>query len=195
MTASKSRRQVLAWLTALALLLLLAGAGAQADPRVTRIDPVVRDGMLHIDADVHFDLNDQLRDAAERGLTLYFTADVVITRSRWYWFDEEVVNAQMTRRIVYNALTRQWRVGGEELSLPVATLAEAMATVSNVRGWAVAPIDRFEPDTEYQGQFRLRLDTSQLARPFQVNALNSSSWSPATNWADFSFSVRAGAQQ
>ncbi len=183
-----TRRGFLAWL--LALPLLLTTLASHADPAVTRIDPVVRDGMLHVDADVDFTLNDQLRDAAERGLTLFFTADVVITRSRWYWFDEQVVTAQMTRRIVYNALTRQWRVGGDELSLPVSTLSEAMEVVRHVRGWAVAPIDRFEADTPYTGQFRLRLDTSLLARPFQVNALNSSSWSPASNWAEFSFSVR-----
>lgn len=189
-----SRRLVLAWLLAMAATLFLGVARAD-DPTVTRIDPVVRNGMLEIDADVDFELNDQLRNAAERGLTLYFTADVAISHYRWYWFDEHVADAQMTWRIVYNALTRQWRVGTGELTLPVSTLDEAMSMVRNVRNWPVAPIDRFDPDTRYEGRFRLRLDTSQLARPFQVNALNSSSWTPATNWTEFSFSVRGGESQ
>jgi len=169
---------------------LAAWAPARADePAVTRIEPVVRDGQLEIDADVDMDLNDQLREAAQRGVSLYFTADLVITRERWWWFDSTVVETEMTWRVTYNALTRQWRVGAEELSLPVATLAEAMSQVRRIRGWKVAPSSEFDRDTRYEGRLRVRLDTSQLARPFQVNALNSSSWSLATPWAGFSFAV------
>ena len=61
--------------------------------------------------------------------------------------------------------------------------------VRNIRHWQVIGTDKLDPDVRYSGQLRVRLDTSMLARPFQVNALNSSSWSPATPWADFSFSL------
>jgi len=176
----------------LAFLLLPLGAGGQAradEPRFTRIEPVIRDGKLEIDAEVDFQLNDQLRDAAERGLPLYFTADLVISRSRWWWFDDTVVDTTLTWRVVYNALTRQWRAGAGELSLPVASLDQAMDMVRHIRGWQLIDVSELDYGVPYSGQLRLRLDTSQLARPFQVNALNSSSWSLATPWTDFSFSL------
>lgn len=176
----------------LAFVLLPFGAGGQAhasEPRVVRIDPVIRDGTLEIDADIDITLNGQLRDAAERGLPLYFTADLVISRSRWWWFDDTAVEASMTWRVVYNALTRQWRAGTGELSLPVSSLDEAMDMVRHIRGWKLIDVDDLDEGVPYSGQLRMRLDTSQLARPFQVNALNSSSWSLATPWADFSFSL------
>lgn len=176
----------------LAFLLLPLGAGGPAfaaEPRVARIDPVIRDGKLEVDADVDITLNSQLRDAAERGLPLYFTADLVVSRSRWWWFDETVVDTSLTWRVVYNALTRQWRAGAGELSLPVSSLDEAMDIVRHIRGWQVVDVSDLDYGVPYSGQLRLRLDTSQLARPFQVNALNSSSWSLATPWADFSFSL------
>ena len=176
----------------LAIVLLPLGVGRAAhaaDPHVMRIDPVVRDGKLEIDADVQFELNDQLRDAAQRGVPLYFTADVVITRARWWWLDRTEVETSITWRIVYNALTRQWRAGAEELSLPVSSLDEAMEMVRNIRHWQVIGTDKLDPDVRYSGQLRVRLDTSMLARPFQVNAFNSSSWSPATPWTSFSFSL------
>jgi len=179
--------------SALLLAVCLAPWPAQqaraSDAQVTRIDPVLRNGMLEIDADVDIELNDQLREAAERGVPLYFTADLVISASRWWWFDRTVVETRMTRRVVYNALTRQWRVGTGELSLPVASLADAMSLVRSIRGWSVARSDELDHGVLYEGQLRLRLDTSQLARPFQVNALNSSSWSLATPWTDFSFAL------
>lgn len=46
-----------------AIVLLPLGVGQvahAADPHVMRIDPVVREGKLEIDADVRFELNDQL---------------------------------------------------------------------------------------------------------------------------------------
>ncbi|WP_313623542.1 DUF4390 domain-containing protein [Achromobacter sp.] len=173
-----------------ALLSTAPGGLAHAsEPVVTRVDPVVRGGNLEIDADIEFELNQQLRDAAQRGVPLYFTADLTITRERWYWFDKTVVDTSRTWRVVYNALTRQWRAGVGELSFPVASLDDAMSAIRHIRSWRVADAGDLDAGVEYGGQIRLRLDTSLLPRPFQVNALNSSSWAQATPWMDFSFTL------
>jgi hypothetical protein len=178
------------FLLAASLLGPSAGGAARPDePQIARIEPRVRDGRLEIDADVHFELSSQLRDAAQRGVPLYFTADLVITRERWWWFDRKVVDTSLTWRIVYNALTRQWRAGAGELTLPVNSLDEAMDMVRHIRNWHVVETADLDPGVRYAGQLRVRLDTSLLARPFQVNALNSSSWAPATPWTDFSFAL------
>ncbi|CAM3381789.1 DUF4390 domain-containing protein [Bordetella sputigena] len=176
-------------LLATVLSLPWAGTAHAADPKVVNVDPVIRNGKVEIDADIRFELNDQLREAAERGVPLYFTADVVITRSRWWWLDTTVADTNMTWRIVYNALTRQWRAGVGELNLPVQSLDAAMDMVRHIRGWAVADASDLATGVRYDGRLRLRLDTSMLARPFQVNALNSSSWSVATPWKDFDFAL------
>ena len=156
---------------------------------MVRVEPVVRGDKLEIDADIEFELNQQLRDAAQRGVPLYFTADLTITRERWWWFDKSLVDTSRTWRVIYNALTRQWRAGVGELSFPVASLDDAMSVIRHVRNWQVADADDFDEGVVYGGQLRLRLDTSLLPRPFQVNALNSSSWVQGTPWTDFSFSL------
>lgn len=183
-------RLFFAFLLVFASLALLPGGRAHAaEPKVLSIDPIVRDGSLEIDADFEFELNDQLREAAQRGVPLYFTADLIITRQRWWWFDEALVDTNRTWRVVYNALTRQWRAGAGELSFPAASLDDAMSVVRHIRSWRVAKASQFEDNVNYEGQVRLRLDTSLLPRPFQVNALNSSSWSQATPWTTFKFSL------
>ena len=158
-----------------------------AEPRVTRVEPAVRNGKLEIDADIEFELNQQLRDAAQRGVPLYFTADLTMTQQRWYWFDKSLVDTSRTWRVVYNALTRKWRAGVGELSFPVASLDDAMSVIRHIRNWSVADAADFDAGVLYGGQLRLRLDTSLLPRPFQVNALNSSSWAQGTPWTEFSF--------
>lgn len=171
------------------LVPLGAGQAYAREPQVTSVEPVIREGKLEIDAQIDVQLNAQLRDAAERGLPLYFTADIVISRERWWWFSDTVVDTSRTWKVLYNALTRQWRVATDTLSWPVSSLDEAMDMVRHIRNWAVIDVADLEREVAYRGQLRLRLDTSQLARPFQVNAINSSSWSLETRWTDFSFDL------
>lgn len=168
---------------------------AQSSPEyVSRIDPVVRDGKLYIDADVVFEVSPELRNAAQKGVPIYFTADLEIVSKRWWWFDRVQVNDQQTWRVVYNALTRQWRVGTGELSLPEASFDDALSLVRNIRGWGVADVADLDTDKEYTGRIRVRLDTSRLPRPFQIDAFNSTAWTLATPWKDFSFSISDSAR-
>src|SRR3546814_10703673 len=96
---------------------------------------------------------------------------------------------QRAWRMVDTAPPRQGRIGTVDLSLPEASLSDALSLIRHIRGWAVADLSDLEPDRQYQGRLRVRLNTSLLARPFQVDAFNSSAWSLATPWNDFKFSV------
>ena len=187
-----------AWLSFLLCVFLAVSAGgvvAQSSPEyVSRIDPVVRDGKLYIDADVVFEVSPELRNAAQKGVPIYFTADLEIVSKRWWWFDRVQVNDQQTWRVVYNALTRQWRVGTGELSLPEASFDDALSLVRNIRGWGMADVADLDTDQEYTGRIRVRLDTSRLPRPFQIDAFNSTAWTLATPWKDFSFSISDSAR-
>jgi len=174
----------------LCLNLFALTASAQ---HILRVEPTLTpDGRLEISADVDLALNDVLRESASRGVALYFTADLEILQPRWWWFDRVVVARTRTWRVAYNALTRQWATRIDDVAWPVASLDEAMRLVTQLRGWSVADAGVFEAGQHYRGRLRLRLDTSQLARPFQVHALNSSAWSVQTPWAQFAF-TRAGA--
>lgn len=192
-------RTFVARLLLVASFLLLCAAPAVGEESAAAVQDVAialhEDGW-HLDADVSFELNPQLRNAVERGLPLYFSADVTITRPRWWWFDQQVVSQERLWSISYNALIREWRVRGGGLALPVSSLDEALALVRHIRNWVIAPADALEPGEEYLGRVRLRLDVSQLSRPFQVNAMNSSAWALSTPWKEFSIQVpeRAGRQ-
>ncbi|HLR13173.1 MAG TPA: DUF4390 domain-containing protein [Burkholderiaceae bacterium] len=175
-------------------ILLLAGslllAPVQAsEATIVSVTPVVDGDELFIDADIELNLTSELHSAVSRGIPLHFTLDIEIVARRWWWFDKVVAKERRTWRVVYNALTRQWRVGTGELSLPETSLEDALARIRQVRNWSVADVADLDSGIEYQGRARLRLDTSQLARPFQVDALNSSAWSLATSWKSFSFSI------
>jgi hypothetical protein len=178
-------------LVGLAALLCLATTVSQAtEPRIERIEPLVTEGQLTLDLDLTLELGRVVIEAAERGVPLYFTVDLKITSPRWWWFDRVLVEATLTRRLTYNALTQQWRVATGDLFLPVGSFNEALAVLKQVRGWPVAPSDRFEKKQRYDGRIRMRLDASQLARPLQLEAANRSAWSLASPWAPFDFLIQ-----
>jgi len=174
---------------------LLMGAfahsiGTAAEAQIKRIEPLIGEGHLTMDLDVNLELSPIVLDAAERGVPLYFTFDVKITAPRWWWWDKRIVETSLTRRMSYNTLTQQWRVATGDLFLPVESLQEALSALEKVRGWPVAPLDRFEPNIRYDGAVRIRLDTSHLARPLQLDARNRGAWSLTSPWKPFDFSVR-----
>lgn len=169
---------------------LVQSAALAVDAQIKKIEPLIGEGHLTMDLDIELKLSPIVLEAAERGVPLYFTLDVKIKAPRWWWFDKSIVETTLTRRMSYNTLTQQWRVATGDLFLPVPSLQDALAVLEKVRGWPVAPLDRFEPNVQYEGEVRIRLDTSHLARPLQLDARNRGAWSLTSPWKPFDFSVR-----
>lgn len=146
-----------------------------------------------LSADFRFELNPRLEEAVSKGVVLYFVLDYEMTKARWYWLDEKVVSRSLTYSLSYHALTRQYRLstGGLHQSFP--TLGEALAVLSRVRNWLVIEKgDRsVRPGEPYQSALRLRLDITQLPRPFQITALGNKEWSLASDWKTWQSSLPA----
>lgn len=144
--------------------------------------PTDGDGGALLDAQFDFELPAVLEDAVNRGIALYFVVDFELFRTRWYWFDRRLVAESLTYRLTYTPLTRQYRLARGTLAQPFDTLAEALATLRRVRNWKVADADLLHKGDEYRAQTRMRLDTSQLPKPFQITALTNRDWSLASDW-------------
>jgi len=137
-----------------------------------------------------FELNRGLEDAINRGVPLSFTTEVELTRPRWYWFDEKALFASRTVRISYNVLTRRYHAAiSGSLQQSFSTLDDALALIRHPGRWLVADKGALKAGQTYQVGVRMRLDVTQLTKPFQVNALNNSDWQMASDWKRFSFRV------
>ena len=145
------------------------------------------EGAVVLDAQFNFELPLVLEDAVNRGIALYFVVEFELFRPRWYWFDKKLVDTARTYRLTYSPLTRQYRLATGALAQPFDSLADALATLRRVRGWCVTDRTVIKPDDDYTAQVRMRLDTSQLPKPFQVNALASRDWQLASDWRRFAF--------
>lgn len=138
----------------------------------------------------NFDLNRGLEDALTRGIPLYFTTEIEITRPRWYWFDAKQIVESQTIRISYNVLTRQYHaaiIG--RLQQSFSTLDDALTLVRRPNRWVVADKSALKFGQTYDVAMRMQLDVAQLPKPFQVHALNSSDWRLSSNWKHFTYTA------
>ncbi len=135
-----------------------------------------------------FDLTRGLEDAVTRGIPLYFTTEVQLTRPRWYWFDEKAVTASQTIRISYNVLTHQYHAAiSGRLQQSFSTLDDALSLIRRPNRWLVAERGTLKVGEIYNVAVRMGLDVTRLPKPFQVHAMNSSDWRFSSDWKQFTF--------
>jgi hypothetical protein len=174
----------------LALFFLMAWAPlARADTIAARSAELrLEEDHYVLDADFDLVLNATLEEAIVRGVPLYFVVEFEVQRPRWYWIDDTVVSNTLSYRLSYNALTRQYRLSsGGAFYQNLPTLEEAQRLISRVRGRSVIDKSALFKGVRYEAAVRLRLDTTQLPKPFQISALTSRDWSLQSDWVRWSF--------
>ena len=192
--APKLWAALLAWPLWLAIgAFIAAPSSAFADERIgvmaAALEPA-RDSQnmsgdaLLLNATFEFELPQALEEAVQKGIALYFNIEFELFRKRWYWFDRKVASSTLTYRLSYSPLTRQYRLARGGLSQSFESLDEALALLKSVRNWKVAEKSVLNPRDEYDSQVRMRLDVTQLPKPFQVNAITSREWTLTSDWRE-----------
>lgn len=88
-------------------------------------------------------------------------------------------------------MLREWRVYQNNQEFKEFSLEDALKRITRLEGWMLVLKEAVKDGQTYTGKIRLRLDSSLLARPFQITALNNSSaWSFSSSWKDFEFLVQ-----
>jgi uncharacterized protein DUF4390 len=190
MTASITRCckkcSLLSALAALVFLLLAAPVAQAEGIEIRRAALVAGEEGYFLEADFEVALNPTLADALNKGVPLYFLLEFEVIRPRWYWFNEKILKTQQQYRLSYNALTRQYRLGVGSLFHNFSELPEALDFLSRVRRRQVLEPGMLDQGSTYVAGVRMRLDVSQLPKPFQLNALASRDWNFGSEWYHWS---------
>ncbi len=191
---SAGSRAAVVWRCAALLLILWlflsASPAAAREPQAETIALQRTSDGLYLSARLEVAPSGAVEDALLRGVPLYFVWQADVFRDRWYWSDKRVASAQRTLRLVYQPLTRRWRVslsnnaeagrGGAGLSYALHQnfddLSDALAGVSRVLRWRIAEADALSAGGGQRVELAFRLDLSLLPRPFQIGMANQPEW-------------------
>jgi len=175
-----SMRQLFNWIAKIFLLATMASFAHANEISFSNVSLTPLEKSWALNADVQLELSPALEQLVKKGVTLHFVTEFQLTKKRWYWLDNKIVDVQRVSKISYQALTNQYRVTLGTFSLTAATLKQALSAVKTIDDWVVIDSAAVELKKPYQAAVRIRLDTNQLAKPFQVNAQVPITPAPAT---------------
>jgi hypothetical protein len=136
-----------------------------------------------LQANFNVDLPTRLADLA-RSTPLYFVLDWRMARPRWYWRDERLAQGQLYWRLSHNPLTQQWRMSSANsaaisdgrFAITYSSLSEALNSLRRIRRDGLVQSNELQANQKYELRVRLRLDTTQLPKPVQINAITNNDW-------------------
>lgn len=156
----------------------------------------IREARLHVlsekyylNGEMDIQINSTLEEALQKGVPLTFIAEFELVRPRNYWFDQTMYHNQFTIKLSYDILTQHYIVNSNGQYQIYLTLNEAKKAMSHFRDWFVFEQNIFKKrHDQYVANLRIRLDSAQLPKPLQVNALISRDWDFVSPWFQWSFS-------
>lgn len=142
---------------------------------------------LYLSTTLQFDVPELAEQALNKGIPMFFVADAVVLRDRWYWADRQVAETARYFRLSYQPLTRRWRLNvsavpffnsglGVVLGQNFDSYADALAAIQRISRWKIAESDAIDAGAAHTVNLRFRLDTSQMPRPFQIGTVGRSGW-------------------
>jgi len=169
------------------VLLLAAQTALATDLSVRNPQLVANEDGYALSAEFNINFNSRLEEAVNKGVVLFFTVDFELTRSRWYWFDEQVIRRNRTYQLSYHALTRQYRLSTGALHQSYASLEEVLRLISRLHNWQVLEKGEVKNDQPYLAGLRMHLDLTQMPKTFQVSALANKDWNLGSDWMHWGF--------
>lgn len=145
------------------------------------------EGALVLHTTLKLELGPAVEEALIKGVPVYFVAEVEVLRDRWYWYDRKLVSLTRYYRLVYQPLTRRWRLNvsdeplsaaglGGSISQSFDKLSDALDMVRRQSGWKLVDLSELDADGRHNLNYRFRLDVAQLPRPFQIAAGSQTDW-------------------
>lgn len=185
------------------LLMLLTGCASAAfagSIQAQRASIALSEENYTLTAEFTIDLGHRLDDVVTHGIPLYFEVEAVLERPRKYWSNEHIATRNLTYRLSYHGLTRQYRVsriaqgaqeGSSSLYQSFNTLNEALRVLSRIHALPLVARQAITPGETYIARVRLSLDHSQLPKPFQIDAITNSDWRINAKTIEWQFTASA----
>ncbi|MDO5638325.1 MAG: DUF4390 domain-containing protein [Neisseria sp.] len=146
-------------------------------------------GQLAISSRFATELPDQLKQALTQGVPLNFTLSYQLTAPTMaaYRFRlGQIVGGSnsVQYKLSYHPLTNRYRVSVGTFSTEYNSLDTALRAIGAIANWRVLDTGMLNGVSAHdtKAEIRLMLSTSQLPKPFQINALNSRSWQLDSGW-------------
>ncbi|MEO0422660.1 MAG: DUF4390 domain-containing protein [Pseudomonadota bacterium] len=174
---------LIGWLL-VALFAMANSAEAAGNFEVRSAYTSLRDGVVFLNAQIHYDLPDGAEGALRSGVTLDLVIQIEVERNRRFLPDRTVASLRQRYTLSYHALSDRYVVrnvnSGEQGSF--ATLEDAREELGDLRDLPVIDDGLLRDGSAYEMRIRAVLDRQRLPVPISTLASLFDDWRLASNW-------------
>jgi hypothetical protein len=162
------------------LLLCLSSVLLADDVEFQRIALTLsEDGLILLDAEIAYDLNETVSEAMENGVPLTFETHVQMRDAEaWIW-EKDVIDHRLRTVLRYRPLSGLYELrnlqGDEGLSF--ATRSAALRALGRIVAMPIIERDRLDLEKEYLVRVEVNLDVEALPMPMRPLAYLKPDWS------------------
>ena len=146
-----------------------------------------KDSFYHVDANITYELSENVQEALAHGITLRFDITIVIKRERRWMWDKKFATTTLIYQLEYLPLSNSYLVTniitGERNLLFM--LEEALTFLGSVESFPVISEAQLDPERNYRCLIMSDLRIRTLPIPLQPLALVSPSWNLSSNWYEW----------
>lgn len=150
---------------------------------------VTSDGRLAVSSRFQTELPGTLISALQRGVPLDFVLEYRLEKPRMTSYRSRLMqllgsDGSISYRLSYQALTTRYRVSVGTYHSEYSSLSSALRSLGAVSNWQVLGYGTLQDvkAKDVRASVRLSLNTDKLPKPFQINAITSSSWNLNSGW-------------
>jgi hypothetical protein len=152
----------------------------------------VEQGVFQLFARIAYPVNDDIRAALKDGLMLTFDLDVIVSRERRFWMDENVAQYTLRRELLYHAVSDRYVARdvepGNSEQHSYATLEEALEALGTVNAWPFLLPQQLAVNRDYRVSLRAGVRRGHLPDSLRVLLFWTDDWHRESEW--FSWSLQ-----
>jgi hypothetical protein len=174
------------WLVIALLAGGLAHAGGALDGEfeVLTANATLREGVVELNAQVRYPLNDSIRAALQDGVTLTFDLEIGVSRPRHYWFDASELSLNLRHELSYHVISQRYVLrdagGVEEASFP--TLEAALEQLGQIQDLPIIVAAQLHGEGPWTLGVRAGVRRGRMPDALRALVFWSDDWHRTSDW-------------
>lgn len=171
----------------LILLLGFCGLSKATEVEINAIGSEIQNEIHVINADIHYELGEEVIEALENGIVLTFYVEIDFYRPRSFIWDEELVHLTKNLKLSYHPLSDQYVVSDTitDDHQSFNTLQDALDNLGKVAALPVIESKFIDPEQAAIGRIQTGIDIEELPAVMRLQAWLSSQWRTNSGWVEW----------
>lgn len=156
----------------------------ETDIAIRDVQTGLRDNTWYLSARVDYQLNRQMLDALQNGISLTFSLQVEVNAVRNWLPDAEIVTLQRDYELSWQPLSRGYvvRNPGNDEQTAHTTLFAALRELGTISDLPLIEASQLDPEARHEISLRALLDQQRLPGPLRMLAFWNDDFSLESDW-------------